>query len=66
MFADIRRLREDISEFYVAVCSNDSKPSNMLEMRTKDLNEEIKKANEVFTLLKNKYVPVLNKIGPKP
>jgi uncharacterized Fe-S cluster-containing protein len=28
--------------------------------------KEIKKANEAFTLLKNKYVPVLNKIGPKP
>ena len=66
MFADIRRLREDISEVYVAVCSNDSKPSNLQETRAKDLNEEIKKANEALTSLKNKYVPVLNKIGPKP
>ena len=66
MFADIRRLREDISEVYVAVCSNDSKPSNLQETRAKDLNEEIKKANEALTSLKNKYVPILNKIGPKP
>lgn len=43
MFADIRRLREDISEVYVAVCSNESKPSNLQEMRAKDLNEEITK-----------------------
>jgi photosystem II stability/assembly factor-like uncharacterized protein len=66
MFADIRRLREDISEVYVAVCSNDSKPSNLQEMRTKDLNEEIKKATDTFSSIKSKYVPVLNKIGPKP
>jgi predicted nucleic acid-binding Zn-ribbon protein len=66
MFADIRRLREDISEVYVAVCSNESKPSNLQEMRTKDLNDEIKKATEALNLLKDKYVPVLNKIGPKP
>ena len=66
MFADIRRLREDISEVYVAVCSNESKPSNLQETRAKDLNEEIKKANDALTSLKNKYVPILNKIGPKP
>jgi hypothetical protein len=66
MFADIRRLREDISEVYVAVCSNESKPSNLQETRTKDLNEEIKKAKDAFSTLKLKYVPVLNKIGPKP
>jgi hypothetical protein len=36
------------------------------ETRAKDLNEEIKKANEALNSLKNKYVPILNKIGPKP
>jgi hypothetical protein len=66
MFADIRRLREDISEVYVAVCSNESKPSNLQETRAKDLSEEIKKAKDAFEILKSKYVPVLNKIGPKP
>ncbi len=44
MFADEKRLREDISEVYGQLAGDDAKPSNLALGRLKNLENEVKKA----------------------
>jgi len=66
MFADIRRLREDISEVYVAVCSNEARPGNLQETRTENLKEDLTRARQSLEVIQGKYLPLLGKLGIRP
>ena len=61
MFADEKRLREKISDVYVAVCLQEAAPSNLQVQRVTVLQEELQKAEAANALLKNKYEEKLKK-----
>jgi photosystem II stability/assembly factor-like uncharacterized protein len=55
IFADEQRLRERISDVYVAVCMQEAAPSNLQAQRVEVLRQEWRKADETNALLKAKY-----------
>jgi hypothetical protein len=55
IFADEERLRERISNVYIAVCAQEAPPSNLQLQRVAVLKQELLKADQSNTILKNKY-----------
>jgi photosystem II stability/assembly factor-like uncharacterized protein len=51
IFADETRLREDITEVYVAVCSNEQAPTNLQLERVRDLRAKVDDARARLTRL---------------
>ena len=48
MFADETRLREDITELYVAVCNNEQAPNELQQLRVKTLGTRVADARLRF------------------
>jgi photosystem II stability/assembly factor-like uncharacterized protein len=67
MFADEKRLREDITEVYAQLAGDESKPSNLALGRLKNLENEVKKAEatnaSINTDFENKVKAALIKEG---
>jgi hypothetical protein len=55
IFADEKKLREEITEVYGAVCGQECKPSNLQMERTTMLKDEFKKKEEAYQLVYNQY-----------
>jgi hypothetical protein len=55
IFADEERLRERISEVYVAVCMQEAPPSNLQMQRVEVLQQELQTADRSNALLKSTY-----------
>jgi len=55
IFADEQRLRERISDVYLAVCTQEAPPSNLQLERVAVLKQEWQKADERNSLLKSQY-----------
>jgi hypothetical protein len=54
-FADEQKLRERISDVYVAVCNQEAAPSNLQMQRVGVLQQEVQKAASDNTALNNQY-----------
>jgi photosystem II stability/assembly factor-like uncharacterized protein len=54
-FADEQKLRERISDVYVAVCNQEAAPSNLQVQRVGVLQQEVQKAETDNTAVKTKY-----------
>lgn len=52
MFADVKRLREDISEVYRALCGGENAPSNLQIENIESLKGKLKEAKDKFEKLK--------------
>lgn len=73
IFADEKRLKEEIGEVYSAVAGNEAAPSNMQQQRTESLQQELKKQGEATKALMQQYhQPVMQSfskekiyLGPK-
>lgn len=52
MFADVKRLREELSELYRSVCSGENAPSNLQLESIEAIRQKIKTAQEQFAKLK--------------
>jgi photosystem II stability/assembly factor-like uncharacterized protein len=65
MFADESRLREDITQVYLAICFNEAGPSNLqlesIKTLTKRVNDAEKKAAEINTQFEEKVKAALTK-----
>jgi hypothetical protein len=65
IFADESRLREDITQVYLAICFNEAGPSNLqlesIKTLTKRVNDAEKKAAEINTQFEEKVKSVLTK-----
>lgn len=55
IFADEQRLRERISDVYIAVCTQEAPPSNLQLQRVAVLKQEWQKADQHNSLLKSQY-----------
>lgn len=55
IFADEKKLREDISDVYVAVCTQEARPSNLQIQRITQLQQNVVKAGESKTALVKQY-----------
>lgn len=55
IFADEKKLREDISDVYVAVCTQEARPSNLQVQRTTQLQQGVAKAEEKKSSLFKTY-----------
>lgn len=55
IFADEKRLREDISDVYQAVCNQEVRPSNLQMERINGLKDELKKSSDKNTSLTEQY-----------
>ena len=55
MFADEKKLREDISEVYSAVCYQETKPSNLQMERVQVLQQQLGDAEKLNTTINNHY-----------
>jgi len=55
IFADEKRLREHISEVYVAVCTQEAPPSNLQVQQVSVLAQEVQKADQAYAALREKY-----------
>jgi hypothetical protein len=55
VFADERKLREDISEVYSDIASNEARPSNLQINRVKMLDERVAKADADAKAINAKY-----------
>jgi hypothetical protein len=55
MFADEKRLKEEISEVYVAVAGNEAAPSNMQLQRVENLKAEVKTQDTNTKAIINQY-----------
>jgi chromosome segregation ATPase len=55
IFADERRLREQISEVYSSVAGNEARPTNLQIARVAVLKEEVEKAEKAYAALEAKY-----------
>jgi hypothetical protein len=55
IFVDEKRLREDISDVYQAVCNQEVRPSNLQIERINGLKDELKKSNDKNTALTTQY-----------
>jgi len=54
-FADEQKLRERISDVYVAVCSQEAGPSNLQVQRVSVLSQEVQKASHDNIAINNQY-----------
>ena len=54
-FADEQKLRERISDVYVAVCNQEAAPSNLQTQRVTVLQQEVQKAEQANSALTNQY-----------
>jgi len=54
-FADEQKLRERISDVYVAVCSQEAGPSNLQVQRVSVLSQEVQKASQDNIAINNHY-----------
>ena len=65
IFADESRLREDITQVYLAICFNEAGPSNLqlesIKTLTKRVNDAEKKASEINTQFEEKVKAALTK-----
>jgi hypothetical protein len=65
IFADESRLREDITQVYLAICFNEAGPSNLqlesIKTLTKRVNDAEKKAAEINTQFEEKVKAALTK-----
>ncbi len=73
VFADEKKLREDITEVYAGVTGQEAAPSNLQLQRTVTLQSEVKKKEEAAKVIMKKYDEVVKAslrkeglIGPKP
>lgn len=55
IFADEKKLREEISEVYGSVCGQEAKPSNLQLQRIDGLNDELKKSQVSYEKLSSEY-----------
>ncbi len=55
LFADEKKLREEITAVYANVCSQETKPSNLQKGRVPVLSQQLKEAEAKFGALKSKY-----------
>lgn len=55
IFADEKKLREDISEVYSAVCYQETKPSNLQMERVRVLQQQLGDAEKLNTTINNHY-----------
>ena len=55
IFADERKLREQISEVYGSVASNEARPTNLQIARVAGLRAEVEKAEQSYKALEDKY-----------
>ncbi|MEY3432607.1 MAG: hypothetical protein RL131_543 [Bacteroidota bacterium] len=55
IFADESRLREDISQIYVAICSNEAAPSNLQRNNIEALQSRLDEAIQKFKTINLKY-----------
>ncbi|MFL5788560.1 MAG: VPS10 domain-containing protein [Flavisolibacter sp.] len=57
IFADEKKLREDISDVYAAVVGQEARPSNLQIERTTQLEQKVKKAEDTKEALVKEYDP---------
>ncbi|MEI8133836.1 MAG: glycosyl hydrolase [bacterium] len=62
IFADEKKIREEISEVYGAIAGNDTRPSNLQINRIAVLKEKVAKAKESDDALNQKYLSKMNAI----
>ena len=55
VFADEKRLREDISDVYLAVTGQEARPNNLLIERVKFLQTELRKSSDKLVSLNQQY-----------
>jgi photosystem II stability/assembly factor-like uncharacterized protein len=55
IFADEKKLREDISEVYSAVCYQETRPSNLQLERVKGLQKQLEDAEKTDVAINNQY-----------
>lgn len=55
IFADDKKLREDISEVYSAVCYQETRPSNLQLERVKALEKQLEDAEKADVAINNQY-----------
>ena len=55
IFADEKKLRENITEVYGSVCNQECRPTNLQMARIGDLNNELKKAQAEYEKLYAEY-----------
>jgi hypothetical protein len=55
MFADEKKLREDITNVYVAVVNQEARPSNLQVQRIGQLQQQVDKAEEAYKTLMKQY-----------
>ncbi|HPH31463.1 MAG TPA: hypothetical protein PLB49_06420, partial [Chitinophagaceae bacterium] len=73
VFADEKKLREDITEVYAGVTGQEAAPSNLQLQRTVTLQNEVKKKEDAAKVIMKKYDDAVKAglrkeglIGPKP
>lgn len=57
IFADEKKLREEITEVYGSVCNQEAKPSNLQMQRIDGLGDELKKSQVSYEKLSSEYAP---------
>ncbi|MBC7552444.1 MAG: glycosyl hydrolase [Taibaiella sp.] len=55
MFADEKKLREEITEVYSSVCSQECRPTNLQTGRIANLNEELKQSSVAYEKINTEY-----------
>jgi hypothetical protein len=55
LFADEKKLREDITEVYAAVCNQETKPSNLQKERTAVLSQQVGDAEKMNASINAQY-----------
>lgn len=65
IFADEKKLREEISEVYRAIAGNETVPSNLQIQRISTLKEEVERSKQSATAIINKYASQVTKIFEK-
>jgi photosystem II stability/assembly factor-like uncharacterized protein len=56
MFADEKKLREEITDVYAAVCTQEAPPSNLQVQRVSALKEQVGKAQQSATTINTQYL----------
>jgi hypothetical protein len=65
IFADESRLREDITQVYVAICNNEAAPSNLQLASIKSLDARLKDAIQTFESINLQYEEKLKRMLEK-
>jgi len=61
VFADEKKLRENITEVYGAICGQECRPSNLQLARITVLDDQLKKSQQSFEKIKNEKQPQADK-----